>query len=132
MATELFIEQSLTQEMISAGKSLIERLEDSNAEVYAAFWKLDNKEKPWKLVIISPLVESEGPLKYFKRINGINNSVSENIISLHNIDIANTKNNIFNMMLKIKNSVLHNGLNTRLGENFLDGIYFEDMYIYKL
>lgn len=134
MATKLFIDQYFSPEMIEAGASLIRQLEEQNAQVCAAFWILDDKESHWKLVIISPLVESEGPLKFFKKINNIYDIAAsdEKIISLHNIQLINTKSHIFKTMLDIKDTVLSNRLNSRLGTNFWDGFYFEDMYIYKL
>lgn len=134
MATKLFIDQYFSPEMIETGASLIRQLEEQDAQVYAAFWILDDKESHWKLVIISPLVETEGPLKFFKKINSIYNIITSNekIISLHNIQLANTKSRIFKIMLNIKDTILPNSLNTRLGANFWDGFYFEDMYLYKL
>lgn len=123
--------------MLSAGESLIKRLDESNAQVKAAFWLLDGEEKIWGLTIVSPLVESEGPRNYYKRINDINESANpeEEVISLHDIHAANTHNRIFKAMLGIRDTALWNEipwLNTRLGKNFIGGVFFEDMYIYRM
>jgi hypothetical protein len=116
-----------------AGNSLIKRLDESNAKVAAAFWILEDKEKNWELTIVSPLVECEGPRNYYKRINDINDSVNadESVVSLHDIRVSNTNNRI---VKAIKNSVLGNAVlgNNRLGRNFLGGVYFEDMYLYRM
>lgn len=133
MAKEIFITQWFSDEMLLAGNSLIKRLDDSNAKVAAAFWVLEDKEKNWELTIVSPLVECEGPRNYYKRINDINDSVNadESVVSLHDIRVSNTNNRI---VKAIKNSVLGNAIlgDNRLGRNFLGGVYFEDMYLYRM
>jgi hypothetical protein len=133
MAKEIFITQWFSDEMLLAGESLIKRLDESNAKVAAAFWILEDKEKNWELTIVSPLVESEGPRNYYKRINDINDSTKtdEGVISLHDIRVSNTNNRI---VKAIKNSVLGNAIlgNNRLGRNFMGSVYFEDMYLYRM
>lgn len=138
MAKELFITQLFSQDMLAAGEALIARLDHADAEVQAAFWLLEGDEDQlWKLIIISPLVESEGPRNYYKRINDINESADpeEAVISLHNIYVSNTHNHIFKAMLSITDTVLWKEgawLNKRLGKNYIGGVYFEDMYIYRM
>lgn len=125
--------QWLSQEMILAGESLIKRLDDTDAKVQAAFWLLDAEEKTWKLTIVSPLVESEGPRNYYRRIDDINESANsdEYVIALHDISVSDTDNRI---VKAIKRSVLGNSIlgNNRLGKNTLGGIYIEDMYLYRM
>ena len=138
MAKEIFITQEFSEKMLLAGESLIKRLDETNSKVQAAFWLLDAEEKTWELMIVSPLVESEGPRSYYKRVNDINKlakSKEEEVISLHDIEVANTKNRIVKAILSIKDAVLWKGINwerTRLGKNFIAGVYFEDMYIYRM
>jgi hypothetical protein len=132
MAKELFMTQWFSKEMVVAGENLIKRLDESDAQVQAAFWLLDDKEKTWELTIVSPLVESGGPRNYYKRINDINESTnSEEVISLHDIHVSDTNNRI---VKALKRSVLGTAIlgNNRLGKNFIGGVHFEDMYIYRM
>lgn len=133
MAKELFMTQWFSDEMLLAGEALIKRLDESDAKVAAAFWILDAEEKTWELTIVSPLVESEGPRNYYKRIDDINASAKpdENVIALHDIDVSDTDNRI---VKAIKRSVLGNAElgNNRLGKNNLGGVYIEDMYLYRM
>jgi hypothetical protein len=133
MAKELFVTQWFSNEMLLAGETLIKRLDESDAKVAAAFWILDAEEKTWELTIVSPLVESEGPRNYYKRINDINASAKpdENVIALHDINVSDTDNRI---VKAIKHSVLGNTIlgNNRLGKNTLGGVYIEDMYLYRI
>ncbi|WP_427500652.1 hypothetical protein ACQE3E_13265 [Methylomonas sp. MED-D] len=133
MAKEIFMTQWFTEAMRLAGERLIKKLDESDARVAAAFWVLDEKENNWELVIVSPLVGSEGPRSYYKRINDINEACSddESVVSLHDIRVANIHNRIVDAM---RNSVLAGTQlgNNRMGKNYMDGIYIEDMYLYKI
>ncbi len=133
MAKEIFITQWFTDTMRLAGESLVKKLDDSGAQVAAAFWLLDGEDKNWELTIVSPLVGSEGPRNYYKRINDIYEYCSddESIVSLHDIRVSNIHNRIVDGM---KNTVLAGARlgNNRMGKNYIDGIYIEDMYLYKI
>jgi hypothetical protein len=133
VAKEIFMTQWFSNEMLLAGEALIKRLDESDGKVAAAFWILDTEKKTWELTIVSPLVESEGPRNYYKRINDINESTKpeEAVISLHDIRVSNTNNRI---VKAIKRSVLGNAIlgNNRLGRNTIGDVYIEDMYLYRM
>jgi hypothetical protein len=133
VAKEIFITQWFSEQMLLAGESLIKRLDETDAKVQAAFWILDDEERTWKLTIVSPLVASEGPRNYYRRIDDINESAKpdEDVIALHNISVSDTDNRIVNAL---KNSVLGNAIlgNNRLGKNTLGGVHIEDMYLYRM
>lgn len=124
--------QWFTDAMRLAGESLVRKLDESGAQVVAAFWLLD-EEKNWELTIVSPLVGTDGPRDFYKRINDINQSCpdEESIVSLHDIRVSNIQNRIVNAL---RNSVLEATRlgNNRLGRNYIDGIFIEDMYLYKI
>jgi hypothetical protein len=133
MAKELFITQWFSNEMRIAGEALIDRLDQSDAHVAAAFWLLNAEEKTWELIIASKLIKMEGPKNYYKRINTINELAEpdKDIISLHNIRVSKLNHPIIKAL---QNSVLKKSLiaNTRLGNNRIGGIYIEDAYIYRM
>lgn len=133
MAKEIFMTQWFSEQMLLAGEALIKRLDETDAKVQAAFWILDAEDKTWKLTIVSPLVESDGPKSYYRRINDINESAKpdEEVIALHDISVSDTHNRIVEA---IKRSAFGSGLlgNNRLGRNNIGGIYIEDMYLYRL
>lgn len=137
MAKEIFMTQWFSDEMLLAGESLIKRLDQTDAKVQAAFWLLDAEDTIWKLTIISPLVETDGPRNYYRRIDDINESAKpdEAVIALHDISVSGTHNRIFKAFLSIRDTVLWDEklwLKKRLGKNFIGSVYFEDMYIYRM
>ena len=136
MDKTLFITHEFSEKILQAGDFLIQQLDEKKSKIDLAFWLLDTEENSWKLMIVSPLIETEGPKCYYKRINEINKTItSNNIISLHDIEIINKDNRFAKALLEVKNSALWSDKywkNTRLGKNFLGQVYFEDMYIYRI
>ncbi len=125
--------QWFTDAMRLAGESLVNKLDESGSQVAAAFWLLDDEKKNWELIIVSPLVGSEGPRSFYKRINDIYEACAddESIVSLHDIRVSNIHNRIVDAM---RNSVLAGAQlsNNRMGKNYIDSVYVEDMYLYKI
>jgi hypothetical protein len=68
MDKELVVREVLSEQMIGAGAKLIERLDQSESNVQAALWLFLPEEKIWKLMIISPLVKTDGPRSFYKHI----------------------------------------------------------------
>jgi len=68
MAEKLVVTELLSDPMIEVGKKLIERLDESNSDVQAAFWMFFPDEKRWKLIIVSQLVKQDGPRQLYKRV----------------------------------------------------------------
>lgn len=134
MAKELFVTKGwFTDDMQSAGQDLVNELDMSEGAVSAAFWVLE-PEKKWELVIVSNLVTTDGPRRYYQRINDINNKSAlsdKSIISLHDIRVLSERSRVF---VDIVDNFSHGLLlqNTRLGSNFIGDLYVEDMFIYKL
>jgi hypothetical protein len=133
MAKEIFVTQWFSCEMRLAGERLIKRLQESGAQVASAFWILNPDEQKWELTIVSPLVKSEGPKAYYKRIDDIYKSAEpdEEIVSLHDIRVSNINHRIIKA---IKHSVLRSSTlgNNRFGKNTIGDVYIEDMYLYLM
>ena len=118
--------------MIKAGAKLIERLDIEKSQVKSAFWLYISDEKIWKLIIASPLVDSEGPRKFYKRIVAANESAEkdEDVISLNDIGVTNTSNQIV-QILKIAVGTGAGISGIRFSRNTINGVFIEDCYIYR-
>jgi len=58
----------LVEQEIEDGKKLIEQLEARRFPVSAALWYYFPEKNRWRLVIVSPVADSQGPLKGYGRI----------------------------------------------------------------
>lgn len=132
MAKDILVTESLSGSMMQAGARLVERLDAENSEVTSAFWLYFQDDKLWKLVIASPLVDSEGPREYYKKVVSANSAASENeeIISLNDIGVTNTANKIVQLLeAAIATDDSISGI--RFSRNTISGTFIEDSYIYR-
>lgn len=132
MAQDILVTESLTDSMMKGGAKLIERLDAKNSEIKSSFWLYLSEEKTWKMIIASPLVDSEGPREYYKRVVEANAVASdqEEVIPLNDVGVTNTSNQIVQLL----KSAIHTGYGIsgiRFSRNTINGFFIEDTYIYR-
>ena len=132
MAKDILVTEILTDSMMKAGAELVSRLDKNTADVKSAFWFFLSEEQVWKFIIASPQVDSFGPREYYKKINEANllAKESEDVISLNDIGVSNTKNQIV-QILKIAIGTGNEITGIRFSRNTINGIFIEDTYIYR-
>jgi hypothetical protein len=132
MAKDILVTESLSDSMVRAGTKLIERLDLAKAEVKSAFWLYFSEDKSWKFIIASPLVDSEGPRDYYKKIDAVNESAEEDedVVSLNNISVTNTGNQVV-QLLKLAVGTGSGISGIRFSRNTINGNFIEDSYIYR-
>jgi len=132
MAKDILVTESLSDSMLKAGVKLIERLDADGADIQSSFWLYAEEDKIWKLIMASPLVDTEGPREYYKKIH-VANSLADDLeetISLHDISVTNTSNKI----VQVLKSAINTGnkiAGIRFSRNMINGIFIEDSYIYR-
>ena len=133
MVEELVVREVLTEQMIDAGKKLVERLDQSESDVHSALWFLDPDDNTWKMIVSSPLVETDGPKSFFKRIldaNKIAKQSSDPIISLNDIRVSSTSDPLIDLLLRAIST--EKGIHSiRFTKNTINGTFIEDSYIYR-
>jgi hypothetical protein len=133
MDKELVVREVLSEQMIGAGVKLIERLDQSESNVQAALWLFLPEEKIWKLMIISPLVKTDGPRSFYKHILDANKKAdeSESIISLNDVGVADTSIPLISL-LRIAISTGGGIGGIRFSKDTINGVFIEDAYIYRI
>lgn len=133
MGKELVVREVLSEQMIDAGAKLVERLDQSQSNVQAALWLFLPEEKTWEMIVISPLVKTDGPRSFYKRILEANKKADEpeSIISLNDIKVADTSNPLINI-LRIAISTGSGITGIRFSKNTINGTFIEDSYIYRI
>ncbi|MGH9359972.1 MAG: hypothetical protein ACRD1O_12480 [Terriglobia bacterium] len=56
-------------DLIEEGEKLVRKLEEKNFPISAAFWREMDEEKLFRLVVVSPFVGREGPLRTYEYIS---------------------------------------------------------------
>ena len=133
MDKEVVVREFLSEPMIEAGKRLIERLDESDSDVQAAFWIFFPDEKCWKLIIASESVEHDGPRQFYKRVLEANKKAdeSESVVSLHDVGATDTSDTF----VKLFRTAISTGdeiAGIRFLGNAINGTFIEDSYIYRI
>ncbi|MFH1075567.1 MAG: hypothetical protein V1753_01795 [Pseudomonadota bacterium] len=133
MAKELVVREVLSEQMIDAGTKLVERLDQSQSNVQAAFWLFSPDEKIWEMMVVSPLVKTDGPKSFYKRVLEANNKAdeSESVISLNDIGVSDMSNPLVSL-LRIAVSTGDGISGIRFSRNTINGTFIEDSYIYRI
>ena len=131
MAKEILVTELLSEQMISAGAKLIDKLDNFSCRVKAAFWMFLPEEKTWKFILASPLVKEEGPRKYYKRIIDANKEVEGNVISLNDISVSDVDNQLI-QLLKFAISTGDSISSIRFSKNTINGVFIDDAHIYRM
>lgn len=130
MAEEILVTDFLSNEMIAAGKNLVEQLDIDKAAIDRAFWLYNSEEKRWKLVIISKLVDDQGPKSFYNKIVSANSNIGSQIISLNDIEAAGLNHKIAKLLGFIVGATKGIG-GARLSRNTINGVFIEDVYLYR-
>lgn len=132
MAQDVLVTEALSQQMIEAGAKLVERLDKNSSMVKSAFWLFFSEERLWKLMVASPLVVSEGPKSFYKRVVAANQQADEDewVISLNNIGVTGIDHHIV-QLLRVAISTGDGISGMRFSRNTINGHFIEDAYIYR-
>lgn len=132
MAKDALVTEALSEHMISAGAKLVERLDANNSEVKSAFWLFISEERLWKLNVASPLVISEGPKNFYKRIVAANQLANEEewVISLNDISVIGTEHQVV-QLIRIAIGTVAGISGIRFSRNTINGYFIEDAYIFR-
>lgn len=132
MAKDVLVTEALSEQMMSAGAKLVERLDEKGSDVKSAFWLFFTENRTWKLIIASPLVTSEGPREFYKRVVAANSlaAAEEPLISLNNIGVTGLENHIVKL-LKFAIGTGSGISGVRFSRNTINGYFIDDAYIYR-
>ncbi len=131
MAEETLVKEALTDEMIEAGKSIVESLDRRRFLVDAALWYYLTDQNQWRLVLATPELHVEGPRKTYRRLVQALRNAAIHGVSLEDLAVLDTRDPLIQLLrgaLKTDRSV--RGI--RFSKNTVNGQFIEDAYIYRM
>ena len=132
MAKTLYVGETLTNEMIIAGKQLIQQIKKT-IPITASFWLYTSESENWHLCITSPIVSKEGTRKIYDKIINIikNDKKHEYTLPADCIFAIDDNDEYISSLRMIRLS--HTIFDQRLtSAGVPGGRYIEDAYIYNL
>jgi len=131
MAKEVLVGQTLTNEMIEAGKSTVLYLDQKRIIIASALWFYIAKSMQWRLVIGTPEVRIEGPRKVYKHIQKALAGMPDPKLQLRHIAVVNSDDPLISLLkAAIRTGPGISGI--RFTNNVINGVPIEDAYIYRL
>lgn len=133
MVEEMVVKEVLTEQMIEAGKELLEAIDEGQQiDVSSALWLYYPANNTWQLVLASPLVSIVGPRQVYKIILATLADLQGKQFGLTLDDIRVVPSDD-PLILKFKMGLGRDEIrNLRFARNAIGGQYIEDAYIYKV
>ena len=133
MAEEVVVKEVLTKEMIEAGAELTRLLDQTPLVVSASLWLYIPESNIWRLIIVSPEVETFGPRKVYQKIQPVLSQILEEKPSIGLKDISVVENG--NPLIALLRMAIRTGddiSGIRFSKNTISGHFIEDAYIYRM
>jgi hypothetical protein len=130
MAEETLVKEVLTDQLIAAGADLTRQLVRSDWPVVGSLWLYEPEINEWRLLIVSPSVDSEGPLAAYRRVSAALQS-GESRLSLDNISVVSPED----PRVRALASAHQTGFEIegrRVSRSAINGFYIDDAYVYRL
>lgn len=130
------VKTSLVEADLLAGRRLVIALDvpEPNRSLFrlkAAFWLYDPESQEWRLVLATPLVDEEGPLATYKRLQRTLYSIQPTDLSLQNISVVSPRDPLVKAVKRVSR-IAPGVQGIRVTRNSINGTYIEDAYVYKL
>jgi hypothetical protein len=132
MATEVVVNQILSDEMIVAGADLTRLLDEAKFPFSASLWFF-TPEDTWRFVIASSEVRTRGPRWAYRQVQSVLSRIPnpQSKIPLKDITVLDSDDPLIKL-LKVAIKTGSGIQNIRFRRNIINGIPIEDAYIYRL
>lgn len=130
MDRKIFIENY--DKYISEGKQLIEELDKVQFPVKSALWFYYSDSDSWKLLIASPNLEGEGPIKVYKYIQQILEKMELKYLTLNDISVIALLHSLIQLLSSAVSTGEKSISGIRFTANTINNTYIEDAFIYRL
>lgn len=132
MADETVVREPLLDAKIASGRRLVELLDSEKFEIVAALWLYTSSADEWRLMLATPLVDSEGPRSVYLKIRAILDQRADELpwLNLSNISVVSPEEPLVKSLRSaIKTD---NGLQAiRFTRNRINDLLIEDALIYR-
>ncbi|MBN1974092.1 MAG: hypothetical protein JW787_10670 [Sedimentisphaerales bacterium] len=123
------VTNTLTDQIIKAGKSLIKELEESGIKVDSALWFNYQEEGSWKLMLSFSNIEEEGPKAAYKKVQkALSNVQEKNMIFLDDIVIVEPNTRLIQSLKRAFNKCK----DITISNSVIDGQLISGAHIYTL
>ena len=122
----------LVNRAIEDGEKLVERLERKQFPVSAAFWRYLDEDMLWRLLIVSPVVDQEGPLRSYMHVTDAIDELGSSVqFGVSDVSVMGPSWTQFQDLRRTIESAGVGRIKAAGQPGTPQGIAFEDFYIYR-
>ncbi len=116
--------------MINAGERLLEDIGNSDLGIVGAFWLFFAEAGEWRLVLVSPRVDRDGPRKLYEELAHRIYKDSDRLYGLQLRNFAFFSPTDTPVMAIAGANLIHDLEGKRMGKAYFGGTYVGDIYVY--
>ncbi len=127
------VKPDLTQEMIDAGRQLLELIDRQSFRAPACFWFYFPESDRWRLVVASPEVRIRGPHAAYQKIEALARRVpnAAKVFAPGDLTVVKDTDPLVVLLRKaVSTGPSISGI--RFSNNSINGTFIDDAYIYRL
>lgn len=123
---------ALVEPEIATGRDVTEALDQAGVSVPAVFWFYLLDAEEWRLIIATPLVDTEGPKKAYANLQRVLSKRQPPLnIDLRRISLVSPRDPLIQLLRRaLKTGPQISGI--RFRQNAINNVFIEDAYIYRL
>lgn len=129
MAEEILVKEALTDQMIEAGASVVQNL-NGQFLVDAAVWLYLSDTNRWRLLLATPEVHTEGPLKAYKRLLRAFGNAAMHGLTIEDVSVIDSRDPLIRL-LRGAMKTDRSGRGIRFSRSTIKGQFIDDAYIYR-
>ena len=125
--------EALTEQMQADGRALTQALDDADLRVASAFWFYFSDVHQWRFVFASPIVDSIGPRKSYKKVQRVIQKLKQKLatVDLTSVVAVSAKHPLI-QLLKMAIGTGPGISAIRFSRNTVNGQFIEDAFIYRM
>lgn len=122
--------ETLVSHEIQQGQAVLDAIDRAGLHVRTAFWLY--ADESWRLVLATPLVDDEGPLPAYRRIQqALAKFGTADVVPLNRIQVISVRDPLIRAVKQVVHVPRTSRSPTRYTRNVVNGILVEDAYIYR-
>jgi hypothetical protein len=130
MRCQILVKEALTDQMIEAGASVVQNLNGGQFLVDAAVWLYLSDANRWRLLLATPEVHTEGPLKAYKRLLRAFGNAAMHGLTIEDVSVIDSRDPLIRL-LRGAMKTDRSGRGIRFSRTTIKGQFIDDAYIYR-
>jgi hypothetical protein len=122
----------LVDKSIADGERVVRKLEQKGFPSSAALWRYLDEDMLWRLVIVSPVVAQEGPIRTYMKVSEAVDELGDSVqFGLSDISVMSPQRSQFRDLRRTLESAGLHRITAARQPRPLGGVNFGDFYVYR-